>query len=74
MILSEPKTYIDSTLLVLTLGTGKRVHAAPWGYEMAFHSAEDPAQLAAWLRAGRGPTCPNDVELVDKVQAEIDNE
>ena len=73
MILSEPKTYIDSTLLVLTLGKGKRVHAAPWDYEMAFHSA-DPAQLATWLRAGRGPTCPNDVELVDKVQAEIDAE
>ena len=73
MILSEPKTHLNTTLLVLTLGKGKRVHASPWGYEMAFHSA-DPAQLAAWLRAGRGPTCPNDVALVDKVQAEIDNE
>ena len=72
MILSEPKTYIDSTLLVLTLGTGKRVHASLWGYEMAFHSA-DPAQLATWLRAGRGPTCPNDVALVDAVQGLIDN-
>ena len=32
-----------------------------------FHS-DDPAQLATWLRAGRGPTCRNDAALLAEVQ------
>ena len=72
MILAEPATYVNTKLVLLTLGKENRIHAQPWSDEMAFHS-DDPAQLAQWLRAGRGPTCKNDVALVDAVQELIDN-
>jgi hypothetical protein len=60
---------------MLTKGPRNRIHAQPWteprADQRSFYS-DDAEQLASWLRAGRGPTCPNSAELVDAVQALID--
>jgi lysophospholipase L1-like esterase len=68
---TESATWLNTTLCMLTIGANGRIHAQPWSDAETFHS-DNAEQLAEWLRAKRGPTCPNDAELVDRVQALLD--
>lgn len=64
-------TYTTTSIVMLTLGPCRRVDVDAWPEPETYHS-DDAYQLAAWLRQGKGPTCPNDVALVDMVQTLID--
>ena len=71
MQLAEPVSYTNCNCIMLVLYSDDVVGTVPMNNRMAFHS-DDPGQLAQWLLRKRGPTCPNDVALVDAVRAEID--